>query len=157
MKRVTHILLLLGLPLTLFSGCDSLWNGLQRDLVKSDITDFLAKYKVVPQHLACNMVGTTRDAVCEFQVVKDQMQYFPNHLKLESYIPSAPGEFEGIRQRCPRFNKAFKGMKDTSFYKSPQHRSPLLKFSNGGQMEFLNIHWNYETSDVCLHFSYAYG
>jgi len=147
----------IALACLLLVGCDSLWNSVNRSGLETDMREILKAAAVVPSHLDCTMVGSTRDGSCSLRMSPSEVESVIRALALENISPSSetpsplarlvargdPGCVVGDSAPLEAFGIA--------------GRPPVLRLPSGSAFEYLILTFSTSTGQACVHVSYAYG
>lgn len=157
---MTHKIMLrlsIALACLLLVGCDSFWNAVNRSGLEADVRELLKTAAVVPQHLDCHMVGSTRDGTCSLRLSPSETESVIRALALENIFPSSetpsplarlvaradPGCVVGASASLEAFGIA--------------GRPNALRLPSGSAFEYLILTINKSTGQACVLVSYAYG
>jgi len=152
---------LLYLLLTVIMGCETIWNYSNRGTLKKDIVELFKKHGVVIKDPVCNMIGTSREATCEFRAPADQVSLLVRNLHLKEVGGESTSKAD-LLLKVPPSNRgclacpSFKHVSKTRVYRS-DHRPSELRLKNGTAFEYLILYQDIETDKVCVHVSYSYG
>ena len=147
--------------LTVMVGCEAIWNYGNKGTLKKDIVELFKKHGVVIKDPVCNMIGTSREATCEFRASIDQVSLLVQNLRLKEvegegtskadWLLKAPPSNGGCLA-CP----SFKHVSKIRIYRS-DHRPSELRLKRGTAFEYLILFQDLETNKVCVQLSYSYG
>jgi hypothetical protein len=144
-----------------FTGCELIWNYSNKPGLQRDISELFRAHGVTLNQLACNMIGTSRSATCEFRLSPEQITVIVKGLNLkESKGGSLPEE--NLWKKIPNSKrgcldcKSFNGVKRIKVYMS-EIRAPELRLKSGSAFEYFILFQDLETDRVCIQVSYSYG
>ncbi len=142
-------------------GCESTWNYINQPTLKRDVVELFKSHGVVLNNPHCQMVGTSRSAICELHLTPEQVTLMIKGLNLkEVKLEYSPGEnpwtkIPESKKGCLT-SKFFQGVKKVNIYLS-ERRSPELRLKSGSAFEYFILFQDLETDRVCIQISYAYG
>lgn len=147
----------LALAGLLLVGCGPLWNAAGRSSVESDVREILKTTAVVPQHLECRMVGSTRNASCSLRMSPSETASVIRALALES-IPSS-SETPSLLARLVAHAgpSCLAGASSGSSAFGIAGRPNALRLASGSAFEYLLLTVNESTGQACVQVSYSYG
>jgi len=160
-NRVIIIPFILGLLLTVLMGCETIWNYGNKWALKKDIVELFKKNGVVIKDPVCNMVGTSRDATCEFYASVDQVSSLARSLNLKE-VEGEGGSMANLLLKVPESKvgclicRSFKNVSKIRVYMSGQ-RPIELRLKSGAAFEYLILFQDLDTDKVCVQVSYSYG
>ena len=143
------------------TGCDAAWNLANRGSLRSDVTELFKNHGVTVSDLKCNMIGTTRSAVCEFRGKTDQVTSLVRGLKLKA-LEGGETSREALLRRIPEAPQGclacfpFQTASQMKIYMS-ERGAKELRLKSGGAFEYLILFQDLGSSRVCVQVSYAYG
>jgi len=157
-------------PLTIFflsliliniTGCETIWNYGNKRALKKDIIELFKKHGVAIKYPVCNMIGTTRDATCEFRASADQVSSLVRGLNLKEVgveSASKPNMLLKVNQAnvgCLAC-RSFKNVSKIKVFTSG-HRPSELRLKSGAAFEYLILFQDLDTDKVCVQVSYSYS
>ena len=160
------------MTVVILSGCSFLWNFTNAGSFKKDVTALAKKQGVDISISHCQMVGTTRTAICELILPHEQVAMLVDKLGLVEVdtrrpdcmsiiIERAVGDGNSVDDDFRSWDSeggcrnACSSYKQITIYKS-QRRAPQLKIGDSA-FEYLLIYYDPGSGKCCIQVSYAYG
>lgn len=153
--------LLLFILLTVIMGCEIIWNYGNKGTLKKDIVELFKMHGVVIKDPVCNMIRTSREAICEFRAPADQVSLLVRNLHLKEVEKESTSKAD-LLLKAPSSNRgclacpSFKDVSKIRIYRS-DHRPSELRLKHGTAFEYLILFQDLETDKVCVQVSYSYG
>lgn len=141
----------------LLVGCDSLWDAANRPRLEADVRELFKTAGVVPRHLECRMVGSTRDAFCSFRMSPPESASVIHALGLE-LVQSSPGEASALARLAAHAgpNCAVSGAAPPATF-GIEGRPGSLRLPGGSAFEYLLLTLDERTGQACVQVSYSFG
>ncbi len=146
-----------ALACLLFVGCEPLWNAANRSGLESDVRQLLETAAVVPQHLECRMVGSTRDASCSLRLSSSETASVIHTLALERIHPSPESPSPLARLIARAGPSCVSGSSASLEAFGIAGRPGSLRLPGGSAFEYLLLTVNPSTGQACVQVSYSYG
>ena len=149
--------LLCALACLLPIGCGPLWNAANRSGLEADVRELLKRAAVVPQHLECRMVGSTRAAACSLSMSPTETASVIRTLALESIHPSSEASSPLARLIAHAGPSCVAGTSAQLAAFGIAGRPSSLRLPGGSAFEYLILTINASTGQACVQVSYSYG
>ncbi len=146
--------------LVLLAGCDALWNAANRGSLERDFKALTGACGVTPNLSRCRMIGTSRDAACEFTATPEEVASLVRGLNLKTVEPESREEaFLLTIESSSAYSwpaKDAPGKAALERYASGRRPNELV-LKNGTAFEYLILYYDPGTGRALARLSYAYG
>jgi hypothetical protein len=154
---LTVLRLFSALTCFLLIGCDPLWNAGNRSGLEADVRELFRKAAVVPQHLECRMVGSTRGASCSLLMSPSESATVIRTLALESIQPSSEVSHPVARLIARAGPSCVAGASAPLAAFGITGRPDSLRLPSGSAFEYLLLTIDESTGQACVQVSYSFG
>jgi hypothetical protein len=146
-----------ALQCLLLIGCEPLWTAANRSGLESDVRHILKTAAVVPQHLECRMVGSTRSGSCSLRMSPTETASVIRNLALESIHSSSdtPSPLARLIAHAGPSCVANASVPLAAF--GIAGRPTSLRLPSGSAFEYLLLTINQSTGQACVQVCYSYG
>lgn len=154
-------LFILSLILIYLTGCETIWKCGNNWTLKKDIVELFKKHGVVIADPVCNMIGTTRNATCEFSASAAQVSSLVKGLNLKEVQGEGESKDHLLLKSIPSNGGclacgSFKNASKIKVYFSGRWPSEL-QLKRGTAFKYLILFQDLETDKACVQVFYAYG
>mgnify|MGYP000901144348 CR=1 FL=1 len=146
-----------ALQCLLLIGCEPLWSAANRSRLEADVRHILKTAAVMPQHLECRMVGTTRNASCSLRMTPTETASVIRTFALASIHSSSesPSPLARLVAHAGPSCVASASVPLAAF--GIAGRPTSLRLPSGSAFEYLLLTINESTGEACVQVSYSYG